>query len=82
MIPNLGYTEEKVRVCDECFDMVNQVGGKHYQEAPEWKPVVHDEPEWHAPPPADVQASVESSAPPSEESSGANYPDLYKGGPQ
>lgn len=39
-IPNLGYTEEPVRVCAGCGPLV-AAGGKHYQEAPAWVPHVN-----------------------------------------
>ncbi len=74
-IPNLGYTEEPVRVCVTCVPLV-AAGGKHYQEAPAWVPHVNTEPEWHAPPPSNPDVSQFASAPPPQEP--LKYPELSK----
>jgi len=80
LIPNLGYVEEPVRVCDECFDIAKN-GGQHYEQAPDWNSnVVHSEPEWERPPPSNPGANVsnayESDLPPP--TAPTLYPSLNK----
>ena len=78
LIPLLGYEEEPVRVCNVCFPLAKQ-GGKHYQEAPEWKPIENAEPEWQRPPSGMI--NPEASAPTQNfvnNDNGAAYPELYK----
>jgi hypothetical protein len=63
LIPNLGYVEEPVRICENCRAIVQQNGGTHFQEAPVFAPHVNHEPEWHAPPPSNPELTLNASAP-------------------
>ena len=67
-----------MRVCDDCFNIVQQSGGTPFQQAPDnWKPQ-QEEPEWHAPPASTGEYAPEASAPPSEHAGSGAYPDLNK----
>jgi hypothetical protein len=67
LIPNLGYVEEPVRICENCRPIVQQNGGTHFQEAPVFAPHVNHEPEWHAPPPSNPELTLNASAPTMEQ---------------
>lgn len=76
LLPNLGYDEEPVRVCDPCVEIGKQ-GGKRFEDAPaDFGSAPIQEPEWHRPPvsTADVQGAT---APPAQ-GAPVEYPEPVK----